>query len=51
MLESPTRACVRARTIAPTPGRQILGPGVNDHEKSPVSIMEIPHPWVIEIGL
>jgi len=25
--------------------------GVNDHEKSAVSIMEIPHPWVIEIGL
>jgi hypothetical protein len=24
---------------------------VNDHEKSPVSIMEIPHPWVVEIGL
>ena len=27
------------------------GAVVNDHEKSPVSIMEIPHPWVIEIGL
>jgi hypothetical protein len=35
--------------LGPAPaGRR---PVVNDHEKSAVSIMEIPHPWVIEIGL
>ena len=43
----------RRETVVPIArsGRGELVDIVNDHEKSAVSIMEIPHPWVIEIGL
>ena len=45
--------CAKYACLATDPAPLVLTPsaGVNDHEKSPVSIMEIPHPWVIEIGL